>query len=232
VKRILAAARLNVVDPGPMIGGPWLFAVPVFAFYLAVWGFTDIESRDPGEVTNGVVLFHLVVLTVFAQAITQTLPYAMSLGMSRRTFYRGTALVAVLIGLVFGVALSALAAVEGATGGWGLGLHYWVPEPLDVDNTLAQVAVSAATVAAAAFLGTAAGSTHARWRTPGVVAVLAALLVTALAVTALAPMLSGLGTLLGRLADLPTVVLCVGLSAAIALGSAGYASMVLRRMVP
>ena len=45
--------------------------------------------------------------------------------MSRRSFYAGTALVAVTLAAVYGLALTVLQLIERATGGWGLDLGFF-----------------------------------------------------------------------------------------------------------
>lgn len=47
------------------------------------------------------------------------------LGVSRRTYYLGTALLIVALGVVWGLGLTVLQAAERATGGWGVGLHFF-----------------------------------------------------------------------------------------------------------
>ena len=45
--------------------------------------------------------------------------------MSRRSFYAGTALLAVALAAVYGLALTVLQLIERGTGGWGLNLHFF-----------------------------------------------------------------------------------------------------------
>ena len=45
--------------------------------------------------------------------------------MSRRSFYAGTALLAVAVAAVYGLALTVLQLIERGTGGWGLNLHFF-----------------------------------------------------------------------------------------------------------
>jgi len=44
---------------------------------------------------------------------------------SRRSYYAGTALLAVAVGAVYGLALTGLQVIEQASGGWGVGLHFF-----------------------------------------------------------------------------------------------------------
>ncbi len=81
-------------------------------------------------------------LIVFVQAVTQLMPFAMGISLSRRSYFLGTCLVGVGMALGFGAILAVLDAVESATGGSGVGLQSWTPPPVDVDGFLPQVAVS------------------------------------------------------------------------------------------
>ena len=53
------------------------------------------------------------------------MPFALALGVSRRSFYAGTALVALAVAAVYGLALTVLQLIERGTGGWGLNLHFF-----------------------------------------------------------------------------------------------------------
>jgi hypothetical protein len=59
------------------------------------------------------------------QTIGRPLPFGLTLGVSRRSFYSGTALLGMALALVSGLVLTALQAIERATGGWGLSLHFF-----------------------------------------------------------------------------------------------------------
>jgi len=72
-------------------------------------------------------------------ALTQLLSFAMSISITRRAYYLGMALVALVESLVYGVALTALAAVERVTDGWGVGVAFWAPGPTADLNPALQV---------------------------------------------------------------------------------------------
>ena len=52
------------------------------------------------------------------------LPFGLMLGVSRRGYYLGSALLVVLLSAVYGLGLTVLQAIERATGGWGQGVHW------------------------------------------------------------------------------------------------------------
>jgi hypothetical protein len=119
-------ARYHLVRPANYLvlamAFPFTFAVG------AVWvarGLGDDESRW--------LLSLLVVFPILGmQTIGRSLPFGLMLGASRRSFYSGTALLGMALALVFGLVLTTLQAIERATGGWGLSMHFFqVPHLLN-----------------------------------------------------------------------------------------------------
>lgn len=90
----------------------------------------------------------------------------MGLSLTRRTFYLGTALFAVLQSLGYGLVLYGLLLVERATDGWGVGLPFfrgfWA-----VDNPVLQVVVFAVPMLVLAFFGMALGVVYKRFGSLG-----------------------------------------------------------------
>ena len=164
--RVLQAARLHLINPLVVLGIPWLVVGISFAINLAVWALTPAGS-DNGGFTGGVLALYITVLVVYVQAVTQLLPFAMGISISRRAFYLGTALVAVVQSLLYGIALAVLVQIERTTGGWGMDMRYWAPGPLTVDNFLLQVLISGAPMLAFTFIGVAMGVVHKRWGQAG-----------------------------------------------------------------
>jgi uncharacterized membrane protein YhaH (DUF805 family) len=164
MNRVLAAARMHLVHPLVILGVPWMVVGISFAINLPIWGLGDIaeQSGDQGF-TGGLASLYITVLIVFVQAVTQMFPFAMGVSLSRRTFYAGTALVAAVQAVVYGLALTALNTVENASNGWGVGLSFWGPGPLDVGNPALQVLVYALPMLGCAFLGMAIGVVFKRW---------------------------------------------------------------------
>src|SRR4029078_9445023 len=91
----------------------------------------------------------------------------MWLSLSRRSFYLGTALVAVVESLVYGFVLAVLSTIENATGGWGARMSFWTPGPMDVDNFGLQILVSGAPLLAFTFVGMGIGVVSKRWGPSG-----------------------------------------------------------------
>ena len=175
---------------------------------------------------------YITVGIVFLQSVTQLFPLAMGLSLTRRTFYLGTLLTAGLQSLVFGVVLTVFTLVENATGGWGVGLSFWAPGRLDVDNPALQVVVFAVPMLLASVVGTGLGVVVKRWGQTG----MWVLGITSLLLSGLAGVLvtySGSWGAVGAFfldAPLAVLVLVVPGLAAVALAGLGFAG--LRRAVP
>ena len=233
MNRVLAAARLQLVHPLVILGVPWMVGTLSFAINWAVWRIVDIRSlKGDDGFTGGVLALYITVLVVFVQAVTQLMPFAMGISLSRRSYFLGTCLVAVGMALGFGVVLALLDAAESATGGWGVGLHFWTPPPLDVDGFLPQVAVSGAPMLALIAAGVGMGVVSKRWGPNGVWGlIIGSTVVVGGAAVLVTWMRAWLD--LGRwLADQSLATLAVGLPLALAvlLGALAFAGI--RRVVP
>jgi hypothetical protein len=92
----------------------------------------SVLPNPEGDYTGGLVTIYAFLLICGALSMTRALPFGLMLGISRRSYYLGTALLIVALGVVYGLALTLLQALERATGGWGTGLHFFrVPWIMD-----------------------------------------------------------------------------------------------------
>ena len=204
-----------------------------FVINWAVWRIVDIRSLEGDDgFTGGVSALYITVLVVFVQTVTQLMPFAMGISLSRRSFFLGTCLVAVGMTIGYGVALTLLDVVESATGDWGVGLQFWTPPPLDVDGFLLQVAVSGAPMLALIAAGVGIGVVSKRWGPNGVWGLIVGSTVVLGGAAVLITWLRA-WTDIGRwLADQSLMTLAVGLPLALAavLGVLAFAGI--RRVVP
>lgn len=74
------------------------------------------NTQIPTGALAAIYLFFLIAGTL---SIFRSLPFALALGVSRRSYYAGTALLAVALAAVDGLALAVLAVIEQASGGAG-----------------------------------------------------------------------------------------------------------------
>jgi hypothetical protein len=231
MNRVLQAARLHFVHPMIGLAMPWLIVGLAFAINLAVWHLTPAGAEDGGT-TGGILALYITLMIGYVQTVTQLLPLAMGMSLSRRSFYLGTALVAVAEALLYGTALSVLTAVEDATGGWGAGMSFWAPVAMDVDNAALQVLVSGTPVLAFAFIGIGMGVVSKRWGPSGVWVLSLGSTVLFGALAILITWLDGWRAIGTWLADQSVTTLAVGLPAALAVAVAAVSFAGIRRVVP
>jgi hypothetical protein len=230
--RVLAAARLHLIRPLVTLGVPWLIAGTSFALTLALWATVGIGEENPDAFAGGVTALYATLLVAYVQAVTRLLPFAMGISISRRAFFLGTAVVVVGQSVVYGVILSALVSLEGATGGWGAGLRFWAPAGIDVDDPVLQVAVSGAPLLAFAAVGVGFGIVYKRW---GQVGAWTTVLLLMLALGGLAVLISWAGAwsdVGGWFADRSLPALTIGLPAALAALVVLLSYPGIRRVVP
>jgi hypothetical protein len=229
--RVLTAARLHLIHPLAILGIPWLIVAISFAINVAIWRFTAAGAQD-GGFTGGVLALYITVLVVYAQSVTQLLPFAMGISLSRRTFFLGTALMALVQSIGYGIALTALVALENSTDGWGSGLAYWAPGPFEVDNPAFQVLVSGAPMLAFAFVGLGIGIVHQRWGQAGTWGLIIGSMVVVGGLVFLVSWLDAWSDVFGWFADQSQFTVLVGLPAALAVAVALVSFPGIRRVVP
>ncbi|MGY1717037.1 hypothetical protein ACI78R_21445 [Geodermatophilus sp. SYSU D01106] len=232
MNRVLASARLHAMNPLLTVGIPWGVVSLSFVINLAVWSLTDAGTQPGGGITGGVASLYITVLVVFIQSVTQVMPFAMGMSLSRRTFYLGTALAALVAALVYGVAVALLVAIEDATGGWGIRLNFWAPGQMDVDNVALQVLVSGAPMLAAAFLGVAIGVVMKRWGQYGIWGLVIGAMVVFGGLAVLVSWRGWWGDVGTWLVDQSTLTTAVAIPVALAAVAAALSFAGLRRVVP
>lgn len=161
--RVLTAARLNLVGAGQRIGIPWLVVVAAFLLNLLIYALVRANTDDSDVGTTGALAaLYFTAAAAHLQTMTQTFPFALSLGITRRHFYLGAGLVVLAESILHSIALTVLLAVENATGGWGLTLRFFGVEFLVQSNPVAQVLAYAAPLLAFGLLGMMVGTLFKR----------------------------------------------------------------------
>ena len=107
------------------------------------------------------------------QTIGRSLPFGLTLGASRRSFYSGTALLGMALALVSGLVLTVLQAIERATDGWGLSMHFFRVPYLLNGPWYATWLTSAVGLFALFAYGMWHGIVYSRWGAPGTLAFIA-----------------------------------------------------------
>jgi hypothetical protein len=104
---------------------PWVILAIDFGLYVAVA--SAAKPPAPGQFYGSAAVF--AIYAGFAVTglvgMLRFLPFAFSLGVSRRAYYAGTVLLAVGLAVVYGLGLAVLQVIERATTGWGVHLHFF-----------------------------------------------------------------------------------------------------------
>jgi hypothetical protein len=117
-------ARLHLVD---RFGYTWLvWGVLAFTF-LVNWALFAVigPTESDGSYTGALLSIYIFMIVIGVQAAVRFLPFAFTLGVSRRTYYLGT--IALIVGLnaANAVVLTLLWRLELATDGWGIQMHFF-----------------------------------------------------------------------------------------------------------
>ena len=121
--RSIQVARYNLVNPFILVIAPW-----------AILAFTFVVNLIPTVIRGGPnptkALASIFAFMAFAGALTmiRSLPFALALGSSRRSFYLGTVALVVALAAIYGLAIAGLQALERDTGGWGVSMYYFEPQ--------------------------------------------------------------------------------------------------------
>jgi hypothetical protein len=175
MKTWVKVARYQLVQPTYYLLLPWILPLS-----FAV-GAVTAGRRPPHDAGKYLLGFFVYFAILGSQAIGRSLPFGLTLGASRRSFYSGTALLGMALALVSGLVLTVLQAIERATGGWGLSLHFFRVPYLLNGPWYATWLTSAVVLFAMFVYGMWYGSMNSRW---GLLGTLAFIAVQALVVVA------------------------------------------------
>ncbi|MGH7758564.1 MAG: ABC transporter permease [Candidatus Dormibacteria bacterium] len=117
-------ARYHLVDRFSYVGMPWGILAFDFAVVLAILAASTPATR--AQIPSGAVFsIYLFFLVLGFLSIFRSLPFGLALGVSRRSYYAGTILLACSLASVYGLALAVLQVIERATDGWGITVHFF-----------------------------------------------------------------------------------------------------------
>jgi hypothetical protein len=117
-------ARYQLTDRYVFVTGPWF--ILALNFLITVVVVAEWPGRDGHAAYTGALsAIYVYLIVTGALGIARQLPFALALGVSRRSFYAGTALLAGAIAAVYGLGLTVLQLIERGTGGWGLNMEFF-----------------------------------------------------------------------------------------------------------
>jgi hypothetical protein len=174
-------ARYHLAQPLVFVM-PWANLVFAFIVCLIVFWQVPVSSPDPGSRWTGALAsLFCTVFAVSVQTIGRSLPFGLTLGVSRRSYYAGTALTAMVIAFANATAVTVLQAIERATNGWGVTMSFF-RVPYLLDGPWYATWLTAFVVGTMLFIyGMWYGIVYRRWGLSGTVMFIAAQVLAALA---------------------------------------------------
>lgn len=225
MKTLVNVARYHLVDRLTYIVLPWVLLAFVFAVNLIIVAMITTGPNQSVPV-GGLSSFYVMILVAGLLSTTRSFPFALTLGVSRRSYFLGTAGLAVAMAAVYGLLLTVLQVIERATGGWGIRLRffrvgYLLPGPWYLTWLTSFVAL----VLVFGY-GMWFGLAWRRWKLLGTVTFLAAQ-VTVLLAVALVIRWANAGASIGHFFTTQSAAGVTGLLAALAalLFAGGYATI-------
>lgn len=181
---VLKVARIHLVDRITAFVLPWAALGLSFAVNVTIHALIP-ESPEGGSVAGGVAALYIFFCVVGAVTMTRSLPFAFTLGLSRRSYYLGTITYVLALAAVYAVALTVLRVVEQASGGWGVNMHFF-NLPWLLDGPLVQTWATSFVLLSLFFVyGVWFGLVHSRWGIPGMVVFVAAQVILVLGFVAI-----------------------------------------------
>jgi hypothetical protein len=103
---------------------PWAILVFVFGVDVAILALTP-AGHTSHRYVGGLASLFVMVFVLGIQSVARALPFGLALGLSRRSYYLGTALLALGLAAVGAVVTTVGQAIERSTGGWGLNMGFF-----------------------------------------------------------------------------------------------------------
>jgi len=182
-------ARYQLIRPAIYLGLPWAIMAFSFAVNLVIFrvfpGSGVPASNNAYHATGAVSVIYIFFFVMGITSAAQSLPFGLALGVSRRSYYTGTALLAVTLAAADGLALTVLQAIERATGGWGEAMHFFRVSYILVGPWYLTWLTSFVGLALLFIYGMWFSIVYRRWRMVGTLAFLAAQVTVVLAIVLL-----------------------------------------------
>jgi hypothetical protein len=182
--------------------------------------------------TGGLSSIYIVQMLVTGAGLSQHFSFTVGLGATRRAFYMGLTLVALVQSILFGLFVYLGALLEHATNGWGVALRFFDPLSFLDHHSVGAAAMYIVPLALTTSLGVFVGSVGKRWGTFGFLGLTLVAIVVPGAIAELISLLHGWSEVGSWLQDQTALSLLAGwaLVPTVVLGLGGFA--VLRRAIP
>ncbi len=120
MNRALNVIRLQLVNKQTFIWVPLIVLAGAFVISLAIYAIISGAGVDAAMYGGGAQAPLWYFLIVGIQSLTLTFPFSQALSVTRRDFYIGTVLTAMLTSAILAVVFVIGGLIENATNGWGI----------------------------------------------------------------------------------------------------------------
>jgi hypothetical protein len=103
---------------------PWGVLAFAFAVDVIILALTP-AGHTSHRYVGGLASVFILAFVLGVQSVARSLPFGLALGLSRRTYFLGTALLAAGLAAIVGVVATVGQAIERATDGWGVSMGFF-----------------------------------------------------------------------------------------------------------
>ena len=193
MKRIPAVTRLHFatgfgtfVLPAIIIGGILVVNILLWLVLRLAVSPGDYADVNDGVQYSGASFYIFVQMMIFAvQSIATTFPFAQGYGVTRRSYWTGTALAYVILSVFWAAVLTVLGGIEELTGGWGLHGTMFTAVYFGEGPWWSRFAVFFPLMVFSFFVGSMFAAIFVRWRATGLVTSFLAILLVLVGAIAL-----------------------------------------------
>jgi hypothetical protein len=116
--------RYHLVQRLLYLALPWIVLASAFVIDIAILELTP-AGHAPDRYVGGLASIFVLLFVLGLQSVARSLPFGLSLGLSRRSYYLGTALLAVALAAADSLLLTLGQISERASGGWGIKMAFF-----------------------------------------------------------------------------------------------------------
>ena len=117
-------SRYHLVQRVNFVALPWAILAFAFAADLVILALVP-AGHSSHRYVGGLAAIFIMVFLLGLQTVARALPFGLSLGLSRASYYLGTVGLAVSLSAVYGLILAVGQVIERATGGWGIRMGFF-----------------------------------------------------------------------------------------------------------
>jgi hypothetical protein len=157
----IKVARYHLVVP-VYVWAAWAVLAFVFLINLLI---TAVQGGPNPTKAFAAIFAVFFFMGVFS--ISRSMPFGLALGVSRRSYILGTALLNITLAALYGLIIAGLQAIERATHGWGVQMHFFQVAYLFVGPWYLTWATAFVGLVLMFAYGMCFGIVYRRWDLPG-----------------------------------------------------------------